>query len=62
MEQVKLSRIVMKCQPELYAFLRKDELNTNIVLRDGLDRLESEDALEIIQNSIYRHQQDAVIH
>ena len=62
MEQVKLSRIVMKCQPELYPFLRPDELDTNIVLRDGLDSLASEDALEIIQYSICKLQQDAVIH
>ena len=62
MEQVTLSRIVMKCQPELYPFLRQDELNTTIVLRDGLDNLASEDALEIIQYSICKHQQDVVIH
>lgn len=62
MEQVKLSRIVMKCRPELYGFLRPDELDTDIVLRDGLDRLRSEDALQIIQHSIYRYQKDAIIH
>lgn len=62
MEQVKLSRIVMKWRPELYSFLRKDELNSSIVLRDGLESLESDDALEIIQYSIYEHQKDAVIH
>lgn len=62
MEQVKLSRIVKRWKPELYTFLRKDELNLQIVLRDGLDSLKSEDALEIIQHSIYEGQKDAIIH
>lgn len=62
MEQVKLSRIVKRCKPELYTFLRQDELNLEIVLRDGLDKLESEDALEIIQHSIFELQKGTIIH
>lgn len=56
MEAVKLSRIVMKLTPELYPFLKPDELESTIVLRDGFDLLDPEDALEIIQHSICEHQ------
>lgn len=61
METVKLSRIVMRLTPELYPFLKTDELNSEIVLRDGIDSLETEDAVEIIQYSISEHQKDAII-
>ncbi len=61
METVKLSSIVMKLAPELYPFLKPQELNTPIFLRDGLDILDAEGAFEIIQNSIYQHQKDALI-
>ncbi|WP_213523745.1 hypothetical protein [Paenibacillus sp. J31TS4] len=59
METVKLSRIVMKLTPELYSSLKPNELNSEIVLANGIDALESEDALEIIQYSISEHQKDA---
>lgn len=62
METVKLSRIVMKFSPEWYPFLRKHELNLEIVLRDGLDYLEEQDAREIIQLSISQYQKDALLH
>ncbi|WP_127585140.1 hypothetical protein [Paenibacillus koleovorans] len=62
METVKLSRIVMKLTPELYPFLRHCELNSDIVLRNGLDALESADVMEIIQFSISEHQKDAFLH
>jgi hypothetical protein len=61
METVKLSRIVMKLTPELYPFLRHSELNSEIVLKNGLEALESEDVMEIIQYSISEHQKDAFL-
>lgn len=51
----------MKLTPEMYPFLRRDELDFEIVLRDGLEALESEDAMEIIQISMTEHQKDALI-
>lgn len=62
METVKLSRIVMKFTPELYPFLKPSELDSSIVLRDGLEQLEPKDAVEIVQYSIFEHQKDAMIH
>ncbi|MDF2668275.1 MAG: hypothetical protein K0R67_581 [Paenibacillus sp.] len=62
METVKLSRIVMKLTPELYPFLRHNELNSEIMLRNGLEALETEDVMEIIQYSISEHQKDAFLH
>jgi len=42
---VTLWQIVEKHAPELLPFLTRRELNMNIVLREGFDRLEPEDAL-----------------
>ncbi|MED4602481.1 hypothetical protein P9314_17580 [Paenibacillus validus] len=61
-ETVKLSTIVMKLTPELYPFLKQRELESEIVLRNGLAALEAEDAMEIIQYSISEHQKDAHLH
>ena len=60
-ETVKLSRIVLKLTPEIYPFLRRDELDVEIVLRDGLEALESEDVMEIVHYSIAEHQKDVLI-
>jgi hypothetical protein len=62
METVSLSRIVMKLAPEMFAMLTDNELGFQIVLRDGLEAVDREDAWEIIQYSIYRHQKDAPLH
>ncbi|MGC6583846.1 hypothetical protein ACPV3A_02625 [Paenibacillus sp. Dod16] len=62
METVKLSQIVMKWFPEMLSFFRQNELNSMIVLRDGLSILEPEDALEIIQFSICEHQNQTPLH
>ncbi|KOP67143.1 hypothetical protein [Paenibacillus solani] len=62
METVKLSQIVMKWFPEMIPFFRQNELNSMIVLRDGLRILEQEDALEIIQFSICEHQNQTPLH
>ncbi|ACX66830.1 hypothetical protein PVOR_24759 [Paenibacillus vortex V453] len=62
METVKLSQIVMKWFPEMIPFFRQNELNSMIVLRDGLSILEQEDALEIIQFSICEHQNQTPLH
>lgn len=61
-ETVKLSAIVMRLTPELYPFLKRSELEFEIVLRNGLDALEAEDAMEIIQYSISEQQKDALLH
>jgi hypothetical protein len=62
METVRLSRIVLKLTPEMYPFLRDTELNSEIVLRDGFDSLDQDDAVEIVTISITEHQKDALIH
>ncbi|GIO37184.1 hypothetical protein J41TS12_20450 [Paenibacillus antibioticophila] len=62
METVKLERIVMKWFPDMLACLNERELNSMIVLRDGLTILEPEDAMEIIQFSICEHQNSALLH
>lgn len=61
-ETVKLSRIVMRLTPDLYPFLTSNELNSEIVLMYGLESLEADDVMEIIQFSISEHQKDAYIH
>lgn len=61
-ETVKLSEIVMRLTPELYPFLKQNELESEIVLRNGIDALEAEDAMEIIQYSISEHQKHAYLH
>ncbi|WP_442601368.1 hypothetical protein [Paenibacillus sp. KN14-4R] len=62
METVKLSRIVMNLTPELYSFLKSNELESDIVLRYGLDHLDPGDVIEIIQVSIAEHRKDALLH
>ncbi|MEI7026834.1 hypothetical protein [Paenibacillus sp. y28] len=61
METVKLSRIVMKLTPEVVPCLSTSELDSDIVLRYGLDALDREDVLEIIQYSISEHHKDALL-
>jgi len=61
-ETVSLSRIAMMLTPELYPFLKRNELDFQIVLANGFDALVAEDAVEIIQHSIYEHQKDARLH
>ncbi|HEY2494098.1 MAG TPA: hypothetical protein VGI33_14490 [Paenibacillus sp.] len=56
MEPVKLSQIVMMWYPDMMPFLKQIELNSLIMLRDGLRILEAQDAMEIIQFSICEHQ------
>lgn len=62
METVKLSRIVMKLSPELVPFLKKKELESDIVLMDGLDALAADDVMEIVQYSISEHSRNAFLH
>jgi len=62
METVKLSRIVMRLTPELYPSLTNTELDSDIVLMYGLDRLKAQDVMEIIQYSISEHRKDALLH
>jgi hypothetical protein len=58
MEVVKLSSIVMKLAPELYTFLKPVELDCSIILKYGMEDLDSQGALEIVQQSIFEHQKD----
>ncbi len=62
METTSLSKIVMKVTPEFYEMLTETELDYLIVLRDGLDSVNRQDVWEIIQHSIYKHQQQAPLH
>jgi len=62
METVKLAQIVRKWFPDMLLFLDQKELNSMIILRDGLTILEPEDAMEIIQYSICEHQNSAFLH
>jgi hypothetical protein len=62
METVKLSRIVMRLTPELYTSLTSHELESEIVLKYGLDDLAAEDVMEIIQFSISEHRKDMLLH
>ena len=52
----------MKLTPELYPFLTSYELDSEIVLRFGIEALEAEDVMEIIQFSISEHHKDALYH
>jgi hypothetical protein len=61
-ETVKLSRIVLKVSPELAAFLTRSELNSEIVLMNGIEALEAQDVMEIIQYSISEHQKSTLFH
>lgn len=61
-ETVKLQQIVMKWFPDMLPFLNEEELNSKIILRDGLTILEPDDALEIIHFSICRHQSSSFLH
>jgi hypothetical protein len=61
-ETVKLSTIVMRLTPELFPYLKRSELEFEIVLRNGLEALEAGDAMEIIQHSISEQQKDAFLH
>ncbi|CAM4357525.1 hypothetical protein U9M73_03150 [Paenibacillus phoenicis] len=62
METVRLEQIVKKWFPDMLPFLNQKELNSTILLRDGLTILEPQDALEIIQFSICEHQNPALLH
>ena len=61
-ETVKLSRIVLKFTPELYPSLTSNELESEIVLRFGIEALVAEDVMEIIQFSISEHHKDTLYH
>lgn len=62
MEVVKLSSIVLKLTPELYPFLKPAELESTILLKNGLSVLDANGAIEIIEQSIYEHQKVSHIH
>lgn len=62
METVKLSRIVTKLTPEMMPFLTTHELDSYVVLRDGLEVLNKQDAVEIVTQSIFEKQKDAILH
>ncbi|WP_397386545.1 hypothetical protein [Paenibacillus roseipurpureus] len=52
----------MKLTPELYPSLTSHELESEIVLRFGIEALAAEDVMEIIQFSISEHHKDTLYH
>ncbi len=52
MNTVRLSEIVLSIKPDLYHWLTKDELDSQIVLTYGLGSVKEDDLLEIIAASI----------
>lgn len=52
----------MKLAPEIYPTLKTYELDSDIVLMHGMDRLHAEDVLEIVQFSISEHRKDTLLH
>lgn len=63
METLKLSEIVLSVTPELYPFLKNEEKDLYIVLKNGLSALREDDVLEIIQYSISEQKgRDALLH
>ena len=56
METVKLATIVERLAPELGQYLTQQELDMQIVLRDGIQQLDASDVMEILQFSICRKQ------
>jgi hypothetical protein len=52
----------MRLTPELYPSLRRHELESEIVLKFGLEALEADDAIEIINFSISEHQKQVLLH
>jgi len=51
----------MKLTPELIPFLKPRELDSEIVLVHGIEALDLEDAVEIVQYSISEHQKDVYL-
>nr|WP_033404237.1 hypothetical protein [Paenibacillus fonticola] len=62
METVKLAQIVMKWFPDMLPFFDEKELDSMIILRDGINLLEPNDAMEIIQFSICELQNTKFLH
>jgi len=52
----------MRLTPELYPSLTNFELDSDIILMYGVDKLQAEDVLEIIQHSINEHRKNALLH
>ncbi len=62
MNSLKLSEIVLSVRPELFHLLTVQELDLQIVLKHGLDALEPEDVLEIIEASIIHNKENDALH
>ncbi|MBP1933718.1 hypothetical protein [Ammoniphilus resinae] len=60
METLKLAEIVLSVNPDLYQLLKTEELNQDIVLRNGLHSLKAHDLLEIVEASIAHNQNNAL--
>lgn len=56
METIQLANIVKKFAPELVPFLQRQELETYVVLRDGVKTLRHADVVEIVKHRIYENQ------
>lgn len=55
METKRLSTIVLSLKPEIYDCLTQEELDSHIVLKNGMDRLSESDVMEIVQASIHEN-------
>ncbi|MEW9669076.1 hypothetical protein [Ammoniphilus sp. 3BR4] len=62
METLKLSEIVLSVRPELYRLLTDVERDLPIVLKHGLESLQAEDILQIIEASIFYNKENDVLH
>lgn len=62
MNSLKLSEIVLSVRPELFHLLTAQERDLQIVLKHGLDALEPEDVLEIIEASIIHNKENDALH
>lgn len=61
-ETVKLSTIVKLVLPELIDMLTVHELETPVVLKNGIDSVTNDDILEIIEASIFYQGNTLLLH
>jgi len=61
-QTLKLSEIVLSVRPDLYHLLTSRERDLQIVLKQGLNSLEPEDLLEIIEASIIYNKENDALH
>lgn len=55
METLKLSKIILSKKPELFDCLTQDELDSHIILKNGVEQLSQDDLLQLIEVSIHEN-------